>query len=279
MFNKFFNFQMEPFSETPNTYFYFGSKTHQETIKLLAEHLDSGSGFISVTGEVGTGKTMIVRYLIKKCANEISSAYLYWPNLEGNALISAISREFGIINSDDPFHSLENFLLANASDKKRTVLFIDEAQSLSIKSLETIRLISNLECETKKLIQIVLIGQPELDAVLKKPEVRQINQRISKRLTISELTFDEVEMYVKHRLELAKAGNFVRFDLNAMKAIYNYSKGVPRLINLICRTALEYCLKEQIRVINGRLVKDALEDSNLLPKGAVGLFRKNSIGK
>ncbi|HLE10775.1 MAG: hypothetical protein A2504_11520 [Bdellovibrionales bacterium RIFOXYD12_FULL_39_22] len=265
MLSKFYNFSTDPFSETPNTYFYFSSNTHQNTLAQLTELLEQGRGFISITGEVGTGKSMLARYIIKQFKSDVNTAFLYWPNLEGKELIAAINRELNIPSSDDEFNMLERFLLANAAENRQTILFIDEAQSLSLKSLETIRQISNLECETKKLIQIILLGQPELTTILARPDMRQVNQRISKNLTLSPLPFHEVEMYIKHRIELARGSNFVRFDYKATKMIYNYSRGIPRLINLICKTALLCGVKEQTRIITDKIVKIALKDTNLAP--------------
>ncbi len=279
MQSDFYNFADDPFSETPNTRFYFSSITHQATIGELTQLIDSGAGFISITGEVGTGKSLIARYMINKYQKSASVAYLYWPILESKQLIGEINKEYKIPKSDDGFYMLERLLLANAEDGKKTLLFIDEAQGLSTSALETIRLISNLECETKKLIQIILLGQPELNEMLLKPELRQVNQRISRHLKLSSLSFREVEMYIKHRIEIAKGSNLVKFDYRSIKEIYNFSKGIPRLINLICRTALLYGQRDQSRIITAKIVKQTLNDCMIYPKRKKGLFKEISFFK
>ena len=276
MNNDFYNFKIPPFSETPNTHFYFAAENHSSNLKSLREHIEQGCGFISLTAEVGTGKTMMARYLIKEKNENMKTAYLFWPNLEGDALIEKIALEFGIQKRYADYQGLERFLLKNAKEGNRCVLFIDEAQNLSLKSLETIRLISNIESETKKIIQIVFMGQPEFNDVLAQNEARQINQRISVHLQLSPLPFEEAEMYIKYRLEMARGGGFVRFDYEAMKLIYEFTKGVPRLINLFCRTILIYGAHKEIRMITEGVAREALELSKLIPRKRKYKFWQNS---
>lgn len=266
MYIDFFHLKEDPFGETPNTKFYYFSQCHLEALNKLAHHLDNGNGFITITGEVGTGKTMLTRFLIKKCDLEISTAYIYWPALKPNELISTICAEFGLPEEKRNIKDLENFLLNNAKNNKKSVLFIDEAQWAPFESLELIRVISNLESETSKLIQIVLIGQTELDTKLKLVEYRQLSQRVSLRIKLDPLNYFEMESYIKHIIEVAKGSNFVKFEKSALRQIFNLSQGTPRLVNLICKTALIFSAKNEIRIINEKIIFESLAEQNLIKK-------------
>lgn len=277
MYTNFYHFKGDPFSETPNTEFYFSSKNHLDALQRLANHLDEGRGFISITGEVGTGKTMLTRYLIKMCDEEINTAYIYWPSMGKEELIETIGREFGLEREKRTFAGLEEFLVKNAEVERRSVLFIDEAQALPYESIEMIRLLSNLESETKKLIQIVLLGQPELDTKLKTYEYRQIAQRISLRIELGPLPLKEVEAYIKHRIEVAKGATAIRFEISAIEEIFELSKGVPRLINLICRTALTTGASEGSRIITTKLIRKALVQYKLVDDKAFGFLKRGKL--
>lgn len=277
MYTNFYHFKSDPFSETPNTEFYFSSNSHMSALQRLASHLDEGRGFISITGEVGTGKTMLTRYLIKMCEDEINTAYIYWPSMGKEELIETICREFGLIKEKRTFAGLEEFLLKNAQADRRSVLFIDEAQSLPYESIEMIRLLSNLESETKKLIQIVVLGQPEFDSKLKTHEYRQIAQRISLRIELLPLPLKEVEAYIKHRIEVAKGATAIRFEIDAIKTINELSRGVPRLINLICRTALTTGASEGARIITTKLIRKSLMQYKLIDQKSFGIFKRERL--
>ncbi len=243
MYEAFFGLKEKPFSLTPNTRFLYLSRFHNEVYAHLLYGIENRSGFIMVTGEVGTGKTTILRALLKHLdENKYQLAFIFNPKLTAVELLHNINREFGI---DDPtaklpelIECLNRFLLDENRAGRVPVLVIDEAQNLSGDVLEQIRLLSNLETETDKLIQIVLVGQPELQHHLNDPSLRQLNQRIAIRYRLVPMTRDETIDYVMHRLKVAGRPDGNVFPRSSLKQIYEASGGVPRMINLLCDRAM-----------------------------------------
>ena len=231
-----------PFSLTPNTEFFCALAPHNEALKVILSALSMSEGFIKVTGEVGTGKTLLCRKLINHLSDKFVACYLPNPYLSPDELRIAFANELGIDTEEDEasqgLHSaIEYKLLSLKKEGRQAVLIIDEAQSLSWDALEMLRLFSNLETEKSKLLQIVLFGQPELDENLSNAKVRQIRQRISFSYTLRTMTSAEVDYYIGHRLATAGgSGQLISSSLRAFIALV--TRGTPRLVNIVCHKIL-----------------------------------------
>lgn len=243
MYCEFFGFKEKPFTITPNPNFLYLSGIHREAFAHLLYGIDSHAGFIALTGEVGTGKTTLLRTLLSQLNPEkYRSALIFNPCLSRGQLLVNICREFGITEGKKGGFSyldaLNRYLLEQNSAGRTVVLVIDEAQSLKPDVLEQIRLISNLETERDKLIQIILAGQPELEDILSRHDLRQLSQRITVRYRLSPMKLHDTGDYISHRLKVS--GNRIPglFSSGAVKQIYRYSRGIPRLINVACEQAL-----------------------------------------
>jgi general secretion pathway protein A len=270
MYLDFYGFSETPFSLSPNPRFIFYSKPHKEAFALLLYGIDRHYGFIQLTGEVGTGKTTILRTLLSQLDEEkYRTALIFNPLMTAVDLMAAINREFGIPcesgNSAELLEELNRFLLEENSAGRIVVLIIDEAQNLSPELLEQVRLISNLETDTEKLIQIILAGQPELAQMLEKQELRQINQRIALRYHLRPLDGEDTEGYIEHRLRMAGARGGALFTRWAVRWLYHYSRGTPRLINILCDRALLVAYTFDKRKITARTVALAFRDVMLKP--------------
>jgi general secretion pathway protein A len=270
MYLDFYGFSETPFSLSPNPRFIFFSKTHKEAFALLLYGINKRFGFIELTGEVGTGKTTILRTLLSQLEEEkYRTALIFNPSSTTIDLMRAINQEFGIPaqweNATELLDELNRFLLDENSAGRTVVLIIDEAQNLSAQLLEQVRLISNLETETSKLIQIVLAGQPELGRILEKPELRQINQRIALRYNLHTLDREDSRAYIAHRLAMAGGDDKVSFSQRAFGWLYRYSRGTPRLINILCDRALLIAYTGDRRKITARTVALAFRDVMLKP--------------
>jgi general secretion pathway protein A len=270
MYLDFYGFSESPFSLSPNPRFIFYSKTHKEAFALLLYGIKGHFGFVELTGEVGTGKTTVLRTLLSQLDEEkYRTALIFNPKLTAIDLMAAINREFGIpcesSNIADLLGELNAFLLMENCAGRTVVLIIDEAQNLSPELLEQVRLISNLETDTDKLIQIVLAGQPELGRMLERPELRQINQRIALRYHLQPLDREDAAAYVEHRLALAGGRDRDFFSGWALRWLYHYSRGTPRLINMLCDRALLVAYTEDRRRITARTVALAFRDVMLKP--------------
>jgi len=270
MYLDFYGFTEKPFTITPNPRFIFFSKIHKEAFALLLYGINKHFGFIELIGEVGTGKTTVLRTLLGQLNDDnYRIALIFNPSLSAVDLMRAINQEYGIPatseNVADLLGALNRFLLQENAAGRTVVLVIDEAQNLAPDVLEQIRLISNLETETDKLIQIVLAGQPELGLLLAKPELRQINQRIALRYHLKPLDREDSRTYVEHRLDIAGGKGKVSFTASAIGWIYRYSRGTPRLINMLCDRALLIGYTENARKISGRIIALAFKDIMLKP--------------
>ncbi|MBW2477413.1 MAG: AAA family ATPase [Deltaproteobacteria bacterium] len=263
MYESFYGLTEKPFSLTPNPRFLFLSKTHNEVYAHLLYGIENKSGFIMVTGEVGTGKTTILRSLLKNLdEHTYRLAFIFNPKLTAKELLQNINREFGIDDTarqlPDMIEQLNQFLLAENNAGRVPVLVIDEAQNLSGEVLEQIRLLSNLETETDKLIQIVFVGQPELELQLKDPSLRQLNQRIAVRYRLVPLNSAETTAYIVNRLKVAGRPDGNVFNHSALKKIFLSSGGVPRMINLICDRALLAASNDQSGQVKAAHVRQAV---------------------
>lgn len=243
MYLDHFKLNTHPFSLTPNTSFYCELPSHQEALNTLILSLGSGEGFIKIVGEVGTGKTLLCRLLLNSLDDKFVTAYIPNPDLTAESLRLAVAKELGIENPEViPNHSLtENInkrLLEIHQSGKRAVLLVDEAQTMADSSLEAVRLLTNLETEEEKLLQVVLFGQPELDTKLDNPSLRQLKQRITFSYYLKPLGEKEMEAYLCHRLAKAGYTYGVLFTRRAKRLLFRASGGLPRLLNILCHKAM-----------------------------------------
>ena len=242
MYEAHFGFKHAPFGLTPDTRFYFSSPSHQEALNTLLVALRSGEGFLKVTGEIGLGKTLLCRQLLNALGPGFVSAYVPNPAVTPRALFQTVADELGCQGAghrpDELLKAINEKLLDNARRGLRTVLVVDESQALTDHTLEAIRLLTNLETETYKLLQVVLFGQPELDERLARPELRQLRQRITFTYRLQPLTRAQLSAYVRHRLEIAGTPDATLFSDGALRVLYRASRGTPRLANILCHKAL-----------------------------------------
>ena len=281
MYCEFYGFRESPFTITPNPRFLFMSDHHREAFAHLIYAVENRAGFVELTGEVGTGKTTLLRTFLNRLESEgHRTALIFNPCLSSLELLKSVNREFGLEwetgSRMDLLQVLNNFLLEQKSAGRSVVLVMDEAQNLPSEVLEQIRLISNLETETDKLIQIVLSGQPELLSVLAREELRQLNQRITVRYHLHPMNFESTRRYIDHRMELAGCYRAAQFSVPALKRIFRFSGGVPRLVNVVCDRALLIGFTLESRVISGAMASQAVSEvAGRTPYGlAAQLFRR-----
>jgi general secretion pathway protein A len=239
---EFYGLRQAPFDITPNPRFLFHSAKHREAFNHLLYGIRERKGFVQLTGEIGAGKTTLCRALLEQLDGKFSTALILNPVLNADELMKAIATEFGLeAKKHDRLETIAvigEFLLKQIEHGKETVLIIDEAQNLTEDLLEQVRLISNIETDDRKLLQIVLLGQPELRDRLNSPRLKQLRQRITVRYHLAPLKRFEVGQYIQHRLHISGAKGSPYFTQPAIWRVFNYSGGIPRLINAVCDKAL-----------------------------------------
>jgi len=264
-FYHFFGIEASPFSIAPDPHYLYLGEKHQEALAHLFYGIGNEGGFIVLTGEVGTGKTTICRTILQQMPEGTDVAYIVNPRLTANELLQIICDELGLFyNSQERTNKvlldiLTKYLLASHSRGRHTLLIIDEAQNLSADVLEQIRLLTNLETDEKKLLQLVLIGQPELAQMLASRELRQLSQRVTARYHLQELSVREVGIYIDHRLRVAGFPGPL-FTKAAVRGIYRHSRGTPRLINVLCERCMLGAYVTDSRRIDRRIVKRAIRE-------------------
>lgn len=264
MYLDYYGLTEPPFSITPNPRFlYYGAK-HREALNHMLYGVRERKGFVQITGEVGAGKSTLCRALLSQLGNNYSTALIFNPILDADQLMRAIAVEFGLdARGLDRLETLEEinlFLLRQIDEGRESVLIIDEAQNLTNDLLEQVRLLSNLETDDRKLLQIILMGQPELRDRLNDPALRQLRQRITVRYHLSPLKRVELEQYIRHRLTISGAKGAPQFTMAAVWRVFCYSQGIPRLVNAVCDKCLLAGFVEQRSEIDYRLVGRAIRE-------------------
>jgi MSHA biogenesis protein MshM len=255
-----------PFRITPDTGYAFESRSQREALNMLLVAQELGEGFIKVIGEVGTGKTLLCRRLLAKLAADTVTAYIPNPALRTRALLLALARELALDASERATEyelrvTLEQALLAHARAQRRVVIVLDEAQTLPLPTLEVLRLLSNLETEKTKLMQVVLFGQPELDRRLAKPSVRQLRQRIAFSARLSPMNDHETGEYLEHRMRVAGFTGGTAFSDRAVRVLCSATNGVPRLVNIVANKSLMLAFGRGARQVQGTDAWDAARDT------------------
>jgi general secretion pathway protein A len=261
---EYYGLKEPPFAITPNPRFLFFSAKHREALNHLLYGVRERKGFVQLTGEVGAGKTTICRSFLEQIGEEFSTALILNPVLDADHLIKAVAMEFGLHpNGHDRLETLSlinRFLLKECEQGRDAALIIDEAQDLTDELLEQVRLLSNLETDDRKLLQIVLMGQPELRDRLNAHRLRQLRQRITVRFHLGPLTRYEISQYVQHRLHISGSRGAPHFTMPAIWRIHRYSRGIPRLVNAVCDKALLAGYVEQRDRIDWRTIGRAIRE-------------------
>lgn len=267
MYEAHFGIHEQPFSLTPNTAYFLNAQGHREAFNMLQVALANGEGFIKVVGEVGTGKTMLCRKLLNTLGEEYCTAYIPNPFLNPPALYRAIAEELGVhCKTRDGINEYQQHinqrLIELVGEGRKVVLVIDEAQAMPPKTLEALRLISNLETETAKLIHIVLFGQPELDRLLDHQSLRQLRQRIGFSFNLPPLDREGTCQYIGHRLTTAGYNGDPLFDDTALDWIYRVSQGVPRVVNILCHKSMMCAYGKGHHQLSKSHVRAAIKDTD-----------------
>jgi putative secretion ATPase (PEP-CTERM system associated) len=280
MYEKFFELEKKPFELVPNPEFLFLSKSHKKAIVYLDYGIKEHAGFIIVTGEVGSGKTTIVRNLLKNLDDTVTLSKIFNTKVTSEQLIAMVNDDFGLDAAHKDkitlLRELTDFLIDQHAGGRWPTLIIDEAQNLTGELLEEVRMLSNLETDTSKLLQIILVGQPELRKTLAQPELRQLRQRISVSCHIMPLSRQETEDYIFHRLEVAGNRDAVTFDEGSVDIIYSFSRGIPRLVNIICDFLMLSAYAEETKRMTKELVQEVIGEieienaywNDVTPEGA-----------
>ena len=276
MYEEYYGFTEKPFSLTPDPKFHFKSESHANAFDLLQYAVRRREGFVVITGDIGTGKTTLCRALLEQIDRNTFTALVLNPFVSEEELLKLILQDFGVVSREDIkrgrlanvskqdlIETINDFLLSLLPLRASALLIIDEAQNLPIPVLEQIRILSNLETDKDKLLQIVLVGQLNLDTLLKAPQMRQLDQRVSIRYQLLPLTRDEAAAYVSHRLAIAGGSASATFQAKALDVMHRRTKGIPRLINLVCDRSLLAAFSARTNRISADMVRQASKSLEL----------------
>jgi general secretion pathway protein A len=272
MYNEYFGFTEAPFSLTPDPRFSYTNALYQEAFATLRYGIEARKGFIVITGEAGTGKTTLLRRLMQSFGRHVQTAYIYNPHVTLTELLRLILGDLGLPNRTDDrlamIAQLNEYLIKQLKERNIVTLLVDEAQELSIEMLEEIRLLSNLETDTQKLLQIVLMGQPELERKLDQPELRQLKQRVALRCRLDPLPSNEVGEYIAARLKAVGYSRKDLFHASAVEKIAAHSRGIPRIINIICDNALLIAFAASKKTVSAATIDEVARDLRLNQQAA-----------
>ena len=264
MYESFFNLRKKPFELVPDPDFIFLSKSHKKALTFLDHGIMERAGFILLTGEVGSGKTTLIRDLLNKHYERVVLAKIFNTRVTSEQLLAMINDDFGLATQGKDkvslIRDLNGFLVEQYASGNQPILIIDEAQNLAPELLEEVRMLSNLETSDSKLLQIILVGQPELRTILAAPELLQLRQRININCHLKALSWQETEQYITHRMDVAGNAGAVSFPFEALDIIFHYSKGIPRLINIICDFLMLSAFADETRAISVEMVHDIIGD-------------------
>jgi len=266
MYLQHFALTESPFGLTPDTSYFMNRAGYQDALNVLLVALRGGEGFIKVVGEVGTGKTLLCRKLINTLGGDFPVAYIHNPYLSPDSLLLAIAQELRIpmpagTGQHELMDRITKALLGFHAEGRRVVVCLDEAQAMPVETLETLRLLTNLETEKRKLLQVVLFGQPELDRLLEQPSVRQLRQRITFSFNLLPMNRVALDAYVQHRLRVAGYAGESLFSGSAMELLHMASRGIPRLINIICHKGLILAYGRGETTVSRALLEQAVRDT------------------
>lgn len=266
MYHQYFGLQEQPFSLTPDTQFYFNNKSHRNVLDAILLALKHSEGFIKIVGEVGTGKTLLCRKLLDSIDEHYLTAYIPNPYLSPDELKWFLAEEIGVtVNANEPSYKLLNEinqrLITLAHEKRQVVLIVDEAQAMPRETIESLRLLTNLETPKRKLLQVVLFGQPELDVLLNRPDLRQLKQRIVFSEYLEGIDYAYVGQYVNARLASAGLASKALFTRASLQTLAQASSGVPRLINILCHKAMMSAYGEGAKQIRCAHMRQAIADT------------------
>ena len=273
MYCEHYGLLKRPFEMTPDPSFLYLGEAHREGLATLLYGIQSRKGFVVLTGEVGTGKTTLLHALLGQLDSDTESAFLFNPRLDTLDFFAILFDELGIgtpcETKGEYLLALNRFLLSRLEKNQVTILIIDEAQNLSPEMLEEIRLLSNLETATSKLIQIMLVGQPELNELLARPELRQLRQRVALRHELRPFDTQETSDYIEQRIRCAGFTGRQLFKKSGMREVFRVSEGIPRVINILCDSALLHGYSRDLKTLDAGAVREAANDLGLVPQSPV----------
>ena len=264
MYENFFGLEEKPFQILSDPAYLFMSKTHESAYTHLEYGILENKGFVVITGEIGSGKTTLINYLLEKIEGNIQTALINNTLIKSGNLIKLLCQDFEIdikgLDDSELLMAFYQFLIRQYSENNRVILIIDEAQNLTMETLEEIRMLSNFELDKQHLFQVILVGQPQLRFKLRQKALEQLAQRISVHYHISGLDEEEVKSYIQYRLKIAGAQDIDIFMDDALDAIYIFSRGIPRLINILCDTALVYAFADGLKKVNREIIQAVIRE-------------------
>lgn len=276
MYEQFYGFVEKPFNILPDPDFLYMSNVHENVYTHLEYAIMENKGFVVVTGEIGSGKTTLINYLISKIEQDVQIGLINQTYVSPTQFIKMVCQDFELdvegLDKAEMVDHLHAYLLDQFAHRERVILIIDEAQNLTPKTMEELRMLSNLEAEKHHLIQMILVGQPELMLKLQRKDLVQFAQRVTVNCHLSGLSQAEVADYINYRIKVAGADNLEIFNDTSIKAIFHYSRGIPRLINVICDSALVYGFADELPVITEDVIQAVIRE-----RKAGGLFEENSV--